>query len=155
RGGRRDGRGGPHGPRADPAAGRPLRRPRRPGDHPLGPARWAVSLFIIEVTTAEGKRRETFATYEEAVRRIEQLTREAARSLPPLFQELPDGSQRGVRKDGKPIQWHRLPDDTSLGLAVPTDDVPLPLEDVLPGEIRPASRPPQDDEDDEPLPLLD
>src|SRR5580700_8949120 len=96
---------------------------------------------------------ESFATYEDAKRRVELFPARGVIGIPLIFEALPDGSQRLVREDGKPLQWHRLPEDTPAG-----PDTPLPLceesSDVL-GEGRRVSfaRPePQESEwDDEPL----
>jgi hypothetical protein len=86
-------------------------------------------VFIVEITTTTGKVCESFATYEEARRRVDLFPAESLVGIPFIFQELPDGSQRLVREDGKPLQWHRLPDDRPPG-----PDEPLPLaEDGLPG----------------------
>jgi hypothetical protein len=112
-----------------------------------------VPVFIVELTTTTGKVCESYPTYEEALRRVEQVPAESLAGLPLIFQELPDGSQRLVRDDGKPLQWHRLEEDR----AAPGPDDPLPLADEstgLLGEGRwvPMERPgPQEDWDDEPL----
>ncbi len=116
-------------------------------------------MFIVEMTTRTGKVCESYATYEEAKRRVEQFPAESLVGLALIFQELPDGSQRLLRDDLKPLQWHRLPEDP-----LPGPDEPIPLSDVPPelaaaaGDgplVRPVSPPPDlDDEDDEPLPLV-
>jgi hypothetical protein len=113
-------------------------------------------VFIVELTTTSGKLCESFPTYEEAVRRVEQIPLEGLAGLPLVFEELPDGSQRLVREDGKPLQWHRLEEDR---IDVPEE--PLPLADESSGLLGEGhwvlrERPgPQDTEwDDEPL-LLD
>ncbi len=103
--------------------------------------------FIIEVPTREGLLCERFVTYEEARQRIESLPAESIVGLPLVFRALPDGSQRLVRDDGKPLQWHRLEED-----AREVVDEPLPLSDDLPtsdGEplIRPIERRPADESD--------
>src|SRR3954467_1825856 len=105
------------------------------------------------MTTTAGKVCESHATYEEARRRVEQFPAEALVGIPFIFEELPDGSQRLVREDGKPLQWHRLPED-----APPGPDEPLPLcEDSsgLLGEGRwvllERPRPQESDVDEEPL----
>jgi hypothetical protein len=74
-------------------------------------------VHIVELTTSE-----SFATYEEAKRRVDSIPAEVLVGIPFIFEELPDGSQRLVREDGKPLQWHRLPDDRPPG-----PDDPLPL----------------------------
>jgi hypothetical protein len=81
--------------------------------------------FIIEVNTTEGKICERFRSYARARRRIDQLRAETIVGLPMIFQVLPDGSQRLVREDGKPLQWHRLAEDGSA-----VTDEPLPLSEV-------------------------
>ena len=110
-------------------------------------------MFIVELITTTGTVCESFATYEEARRRVDRFPANALVGLPLIFEELPDGSQRLVREDGKPLQWHRVPSD-----APPGPDAPLPLCDEssgLLGEGRwvPLDRhTPQDNEwDDEPL----
>jgi hypothetical protein len=114
------------------------------------------AVFIVELTTTTGKVCENFATYEEAFRRVEGFPAEGLVGLPLIFEELVDGSQRLVREDGKPLQWHRLPEDAPHG-----PDEPLPLADEssgLLGEGRwiplPQPTPQEDEGDDEPpLPL--
>jgi hypothetical protein len=55
--------------------------------------------------------------------------------LPLIFEELADGSQRLVREDGKPLQWHRIEEDTPAG-----PDEPVPLCDASPlDHVRPAA----------------
>lgn len=80
-------------------------------------------MFLVEITTRSGKISERFRSYARAKRRLEQVPPEELIGIPCIYQELPDGSQRLVREDGKPLQWHRLDDD------VPFDDEPLPLVD--------------------------
>jgi hypothetical protein len=87
--------------------------------------RWTV--FIVELITKAGTRCESFATYEEARRRVDLVPAETLVGLPLIFEELVDGSQRLVREDGKPLQWHRLPEDP-----LPGPDEPLPLSDSTP-----------------------
>jgi hypothetical protein len=81
--------------------------------------------YIIEVNTREGKICERFRSYARAKRRIDQMPAETIIGVPMIFQILADGSQRLVREDGKPLQWHRLADDGSV-----ITDEPLPLSDV-------------------------
>ena len=116
--------------------------------------------YIVEVATAEGPISERYDTYEEAVARIEGLPGEIVRGVPFIFHELPDGSQRLVRNDLKPLQWHRLEHEQDVPLA---DDA-IPLADEEPPEavgyvgpkIKPITRPVADDaDDDEPLPLAE
>jgi hypothetical protein len=111
------------------------------------------TVFIVELTTTTGKVCRTFAAYDEAKRWVEAFPAEGMAGIPLIFEELVDGSQRLVREDGKPLQWHRLPED-----APPGPDEPLPLADEssgLLGEGRwtPLEHPgPQKDEwEDEPL----
>ncbi len=114
-------------------------------------------MFIIELITTTGKVCEGFATYEEARRRVESLPAECLVGLPLIFEELVDTSQRLVREDGKPLQWHRVPEAQDLP---PGPDEPLPLDEELAerfGEGRRVElpRPETDDLDgDEPLPLM-
>ena len=111
-------------------------------------------MFIVELTTTAGTVCESYATYAAARRRVELFPSESLVGLPLIFEELPDGSQRLVREDGKPLQWHRLPED-----APPGPDEPLPLADESSGLLGdgrwvPIERPPEQDEwDDEPLGL--
>jgi hypothetical protein len=80
-------------------------------------------MYIVEVNTRNGKICERVRTYERARWRIMQLKDEDIIGIPFIFQELPDGSQRLVREDGKPLQWHRLPEDADAQI----DENPLPL----------------------------
>jgi len=113
-------------------------------------------VFIVELTTTTGKVCEHFASYEEARRRVDSIAAEALVGMPLIFQELPDGSQRVVRDDGKPLQWHRLPEED------PPDfkEEPIPLSegpaDLVTGGWRllTPARPP-DDNWDEPLEVID
>jgi hypothetical protein len=112
--------------------------------------------FIVEMMTVTGKVCESFATYEEARRRVDSFPAESLAGIPFIFQELPDGSQRLVRDDRKPIQWHRLPDDRPPG-----PDEPISLAEPLPGlsaaektVLRTSHDPdPFPGEDEGPLPL--
>jgi hypothetical protein len=79
-------------------------------------------VFIVELTTTTGKICEPYPTYEEALRRVNGLPAECLVGLPLIFQELADSSQRLVREDGKPLQWHRLPEDP-----LPGPDEPVPM----------------------------
>jgi hypothetical protein len=74
-------------------------------------------VFFVELQTRSGPVSERYETYEEARRRIDSFPAESLLGMPFIFQELPDGSQRLVREDGKPLQWHRLATDA------PTDEV--------------------------------
>ncbi len=104
-------------------------------------------MFIVEVMTTTGKLCERCETYEEARRRVDGLPAECLLSIPFIFEELADGSQRLVREDGKPLQWHRLPYDEPEA-----PDQPLPLCDDATAA---ALGTPRDTADDEPLPLCD
>ena len=68
-------------------------------------------VFIVELHTRDGQVCEIYPTYEAARSRVDQFPLDAIVSLPLIFQELADGSQRLVRDDGKPLQWHRLVDE--------------------------------------------
>jgi hypothetical protein len=110
-------------------------------------------MFIVELNTTTGTICESHPTYEEARRRVDLFPSESLVGLPLIFEELPDGSQRLVREDGKPLQWHRLPDDYPAG-----PDEPIALCDEssgLLGEGRwvPVERTDTqvDEWDDEPL----
>jgi hypothetical protein len=86
-------------------------------------------VYIVEITTTTGKICERYETYAEARRRVDLLPPGSVAGIPFIFQDLPDGSQRLVREeDGKPLQWHRLPEDP-----LPGPDEPVPLSDVPPG----------------------
>ena len=85
-------------------------------------------MFTIELCTRDGRVCETYATYEEARNRVDQFPADAIISLPLIFQELADGSQRLVREDGKPLQWHRIVDDRPSG-----PDEPVGLADESSG----------------------
>src|SRR5262245_5547519 len=108
--------------------------------------------YIIVVATTQGPITERHPSYEQALRRINALPSEILLSAPLLFKELPDGSQRLVRTDGKPLQVHRLPDDEPPAGG---EVLPLAQEDLL-GELKPHREPSPDwDLDEEPLPLGD
>ena len=105
--------------------------------------------FIVEVMTKEGKICERFRSYARAKRRIEKLPDDLIIGLPLIFQILPDGSQRLVREDGKPLQWHRFAEDGSV-----ITDEPLPLVEDEDREwqgprIRPVERDPEPWPDDD------
>ena len=115
----------------------------------------ALAVFIVELTTKTGPVAETFATYEEARRRVDLYPAADLVGIPFIYQELADGSQRLVRADGKPLQWHRLPEDP-----LPGSDEPLPLcddsSDLLAGGrwvLLPQPGFQDASDDDEPLPL--
>jgi hypothetical protein len=81
--------------------------------------------YILEITTRSGKICERFRSFERARRRLARLNDQELIGIPLIFKELPDGSQRLVREDGKPLQWHRAPERGDE----PVDDRPLPLVD--------------------------
>lgn len=83
-------------------------------------------MFIVEITTRTGRICERFRSFARAKQRIDQFKDDELIGIPFIYQELADGSQRLVREDGKPLQWHRHPDE---GLA---SDEPLPLSDTNP-----------------------
>lgn len=83
-------------------------------------------MFIVEITTRAGRICERFRSFARAKRRIDQFKDEDLIGIPFIYQELTDGSQRLVREDGKPLQWHRHPDE------VLACDEPLPLAETNP-----------------------
>jgi hypothetical protein len=106
-------------------------------------------MFIIELTTTDGILCERHDTYDDARKRIEQFPPGAIVGMPLVFQELPDGSQRLVREDAKPLQWHRLPEDRQ-----PAHEEPIPLvQEALNAKIEFLPPQPEDLDDTEPLPL--
>jgi hypothetical protein len=112
-------------------------------------------VFIVEMTTTEGKVCERYATYEAALRRVELFPAESLVGMALIFAELPDGSQRLLREDGMPLQWHRLPMD-----APPGPDEPLPVaEESILGDrqwiLLERPRPQDDSFEEPPLPLSD
>ncbi|MBM4070347.1 MAG: hypothetical protein FJ271_15540 [Planctomycetes bacterium] len=78
-------------------------------------------MFIVEIITRTGRICERFRSFARAKRRIDQFQDKDLVGIPFIYQELPDGSQRLVREDGKPLQWHRHPDESLAS------DEPLPL----------------------------
>jgi hypothetical protein len=107
-------------------------------------------VFIVEIPTKAGPVCESFATFAEAKHRVDGFPADGLAGMPLIFQELPDGSQRLVREDGKPLQWHRLPEGFPAG---PPEPVPLadgpPLGAPIPRTIG------SEQIDDEPIPLCD
>jgi hypothetical protein len=112
-----------------------------------------TALFIVELTTTTGRVCENYVTYEEARRRVDLFPAEGLVGIPFIFEELADGSQRLVREDGKPLQWHRLAQEAA---AATGPDEPLPMADESSGLLGEGrwvvlERPtPQDDWDDLP-----
>jgi hypothetical protein len=104
--------------------------------------------FIVDVMTKDGRICERYRSYARARRRIDQLPAESVIGLPMIFRILPDGSQRLVREDGKPLQWHRLAEDGSV-----ITDEPLPVSEVEDDpdwtgpRIRPIEREPWPDDE--------
>lgn len=124
-------------------------------------------MFLLEVVTRSGRISESFPTYEAALARLNALADDELLTMPLIFQDLPDGSQRFVRADGKPLQAHR----PTLTADLNDDALPLSEEEIPLGELRTIYTP-QDDQgewvdplgriccrnhnsDDEPLPLAD
>lgn len=111
--------------------------------------------FIVELMTVEGRISERYATYEEARRRVDQFPDSALVALPLIFEELADGSERVVRDDGKPLQYHRTLVEDSRESA----SDPLPLAEGsgdssgLEGKIREIELP-KTEWDDDPIPLV-
>jgi hypothetical protein len=111
-------------------------------------------VFIVEAVTKTGKVCERYATHEEARRRAQALSAECVIGLPLIYQELADGSQRLVREDGKPLQWHRMTEDVA-----PAVDAPIPLSEETLGLFGPGKGPrliasgpePKEEDEDEPL----
>jgi hypothetical protein len=85
-------------------------------------------VFIVELATTTGKVCESYPTYELALHRVEHFPADGLVGLALIFEELPDGSQRLVRDDGKPLQWHRLEEDRPESV-----DEALPLADESSG----------------------
>lgn len=92
-------------------------------------------IYIVEMTTRTGKISDRFATVHEARRFIDSIPLEALTGMPFLWCELPDGSQRIIRDDGKPLQAHRLEDDKLLH----SDEI-IPLADELPEALASPNR---------------
>ena len=118
--------------------------------------------FIVEVATTEGPISERYDTYEEAAARVEALPAHIVRGVPFIFHELPDGSQRLVRSDLKPLQWHRLEHEQDIPLGdevIPLgDEADIPEAQGYVGpRIKPITRPVEGDGDEEepPLPLAE
>ena len=91
---------------------------------------------------------------QEAKRRVDSLPAECLVGMPLIFEELVDDSERAVREDGKPLQWHRLYSDSP---SIP--DEPLPLSEELPnlgaGDWKPLTRAETPDDGwEEPLKLI-
>lgn len=112
-------------------------------------------MFFIELTTLEGRIREEFETYAEAQQRVDSFPSESVIGLAFIFQELPDGSHRLVREDGKPLQFHReIVEDTQDNLQ---DEDLVPLAEGTgafaddEGKLRLIERKPEDDWNDLPL----
>ncbi len=113
-------------------------------------------MFIVEIQTTAERVCESYPTYEEARRRVELFPAAALVGMPLIFEELVDGSQRIVRDDGKPLQWHRVP-EAEDAQPIPEEPLPLSADDGSfgGGKWVLLERPtPQDDGwDEEPLPL--
>lgn len=116
--------------------------------------------YIVEVATTAGPISERYDSYEEAVARVEALPADLLTGIPFIFKELPDGSQRLVRNDDKPLQWHRLEHEQDIPLG--DDAIPLGDEADIPEaagyvgpRIKPVTRPPEDDIEGDAIPLAD
>jgi hypothetical protein len=97
-------------------------------------------MFLLEVVTRSGRISEAFPTYDAALARLNALSDEELLSMPLIFQELPDGSQRIVRADGKPLQAHR----PTLAADPSEDSLPLAEEEIPLGEVRAIYTPQED-----------
>jgi hypothetical protein len=111
-------------------------------------------VFIVELTTRDGRVSEQYETYEEARRRVEQFAADRLVGLAFIFQQLPDGSERLVREDGKTLQFHRGPVEEARDCS----DDPLPLAEDTFGLAGPDGKlrivephPPEDGWEDLPL----
>lgn len=100
-------------------------------------------MYLVEVITRSGPISETFATYEAAAARVARIPEADLLTMPLIYQDLPDGSQRIVREDGKPLQAHR----PTLSADLPEAALPLSEEDIPLGELR-AVYTPQDESDE-------
>jgi hypothetical protein len=114
-------------------------------------------VFIVDFTTRQGRVTERFETYEEALRRVEGFPADALLGPAYIFQQLADGSERLVREDGKPLQFHRLLVEDSR--AAPEE--PLPLAEGESGLVGPEGKlrivqpqPQPFEDDDDPIPLV-
>jgi hypothetical protein len=107
------------------------------------------AVFIVELTTRDGRVCERYETYDEARKRVEQFAADSLVGLAFIFEELADGSERLLREDGKPLQFHRRLveevrdcSDDSLPLAEEIDGSSGPE-----GKIRIVERRPEDEWD--------
>lgn len=119
-------------------------------------------MFLVEAMTTAGRVSEAFATYEEAAARVAAIPDAELVGMPLIFQDLPDGSQRIVREDGKPLQAHRptLSADADGALPLVDEDVPLgdlraiyTPQDEAPDEVDPLGRVKRPEDDEPSLPL--
>jgi hypothetical protein len=90
---------------------------------PLDPELDLERPFVVELMTTDGRVSERFATLDEALRRVDEFPAAALIGLPLVLRKLPDGSERLVREDGKPLQFHRILAEDFAG----ADQEPLPL----------------------------
>jgi hypothetical protein len=89
----------------------------------------------VDLTTREGRVCERYETYTEARRRVDQFSAESLQGLAFIFEELVEGSERLVREDGKPLQFHRrLVEDSREA-----SGHPLPVVDDLASLLGPAA----------------
>jgi hypothetical protein len=79
--------------------------------------------FIVDVTTVQGRVCERYQTYAEAARRVDGFDTGSLVGPAYIFEELPDGSERLVRQDGKTIQVHRALVEDSR--ECPEEPIPL------------------------------
>src|SRR5262249_60333714 len=96
----------------------------------------SIAAFIGELRTRAGGGCERSDSYAEARRRREQFPAESLVGLPCIFAKLPDGSERLVREDGKPLQLHRGPAEQARDCA----DEPLPLAEDASGLVGPDGK---------------
>jgi hypothetical protein len=114
--------------------------------------------FIVELTTREGRVAERYETFAEAQRRIDHFPQKSLVGLAFIFEELADGSQRLLRQDGKPLQFHR---ESTEDVREAAGD-PLPLTDDTSSVVGPdgklrivSMKPPEEDLDEPPLTIED
>jgi hypothetical protein len=94
------------------------------------------AVFLVDLITRQGRVFERYETYAEARRRVEQFPADSLVGLAFIFEELPDGSERLVREDGKPIQFHRRPEEEMKE----SSDEPLSLAEDSSGLLGPDGK---------------
>ncbi len=112
-------------------------------------------MFLLEVRTWQGPISELFETYEEAARRLDSLPLDQIVSTPFIYQKLPDGSERVVREDQKPLQAHRIPEEVIEDEPITLADSPLEHGEIPTTPIIRAIPRWKDEDEEEPLPLLE